>query len=87
MKVQQISIFIENKSGRLAEVARVLGEKNVNIRALSLADTSDFGILRLLPLRCRIDRAGSVQFSRFSTKPKSTSSTCTPSSSATRAMP
>ncbi|MGK2907197.1 MAG: ACT domain-containing protein [Desulfuromonadales bacterium] len=48
MKVEQISIFIENKSGRLAEVARVLGEKNVNIRALSLADTSDFGILRLL---------------------------------------
>ncbi len=48
MKVQQISIFIENKSGRLAEVARVLGEKGVNIRALSLADTSDFGILRLI---------------------------------------
>ena len=48
MKVEQISIFIENKSGRLAEVARVLGEKSVNIRALSLADTSDFGILRLL---------------------------------------
>jgi hypothetical protein len=48
MKVEQISIFIENKSGRLAEVARVLGEQGVNIRALSLADTSDFGILRLL---------------------------------------
>ena len=48
MKVEQISIFIENKSGRLAEVARVLGDQNVNIRALSLADTSDFGILRLL---------------------------------------
>jgi len=48
MKVEQISIFIENKSGRLAEVARVLGEKGVNIRALSLADTSDFGILRLI---------------------------------------
>ncbi len=48
MKVEQISIFIENKSGRLAEVARVLGEQKVNIRALSLADTSDFGILRLL---------------------------------------
>lgn len=48
MKVEQISIFIENKSGRLAEVARVLGEKSVNIRALSLADTLDFGILRLL---------------------------------------
>ncbi|MDH3997510.1 MAG: ACT domain-containing protein [Desulfuromonadales bacterium] len=48
MKVEQISIFIENKTGRLAEVARVLGERKVNIRALSLADTSDFGILRLL---------------------------------------
>lgn len=48
MKVTQISIFIENKSGRLAEVSRLLGEKGVNIRALSLADTSDFGILRLI---------------------------------------
>jgi hypothetical protein len=48
MLVQQISIFIENKSGRLAEVTRVLGEAGVNIRALSLADTSDFGILRLI---------------------------------------
>jgi len=48
MKVEQISIFIENKSGRLAEVASVLGEAGVNIRALSLADTSDFGILRLI---------------------------------------
>jgi hypothetical protein len=48
MKVEQISIFIENKSGRLAEVASVLGDAGVNIRALSLADTSDFGILRLI---------------------------------------
>jgi hypothetical protein len=48
MKVEQISIFIENKSGRLAEVTSVLGEAGVNIRALSLADTSDFGILRLI---------------------------------------
>lgn len=48
MKVEQISIFIENKSGRLAEVSGVLGQAGVNIRALSLADTSDFGILRLI---------------------------------------
>ncbi|MDT8440946.1 MAG: ACT domain-containing protein [Desulfuromonadales bacterium] len=48
MNVEQISIFIENKSGRLAEVTRVLGSHNINIRALSLADTSDFGILRLI---------------------------------------
>lgn len=48
MKVEQLSIFIENKSGRLAEVTRLLGEAAINIRALSLADTSDFGILRLI---------------------------------------
>ena len=48
MKVEQISIFIENKSGRLAEVSGALGAAGVNIRALSLADTSDFGILRLI---------------------------------------
>ena len=48
MKVEQISIFLENKAGRLAEVTRILGEGGINIRALSLADTSDFGILRLI---------------------------------------
>lgn len=48
MRVEQISIFLENRAGRLAEVTRVLGEAGVNIRALSLADTSDFGILRLI---------------------------------------
>jgi hypothetical protein len=48
MRVEQISVFLENKAGRLAEITRVLGEAGVNIRALSLADTSDFGILRLI---------------------------------------
>ncbi len=48
MKVEQISIFLENKSGRLAEVTKLLGDSGINIRALSLADTSDFGILRLI---------------------------------------
>jgi len=48
MNVEQISIFIENKSGRLAEVTKILADAGVNIRALSLADTSDFGILRLI---------------------------------------
>jgi hypothetical protein len=48
MKVEQISIFIENKSGRLAKVTRILGDADINIRVLSLADTSDFGILRLI---------------------------------------
>ena len=48
MKAEQISIFIENKSGRLAEITRILGDAGINIRALSLVDTSDFGILRLI---------------------------------------
>jgi len=41
-------VFIENKSGRLYEICNLLGQNNLNIRALSLADTSDFGILRLI---------------------------------------
>jgi hypothetical protein len=48
MKVEQISIFLENKPGALEEVTRVLKDADINIRALSLADTSDFGILRLI---------------------------------------
>ena len=48
MKAEQISVFLENKSGRLADVASVLASADVNIRALSLADTTDFGILRLI---------------------------------------
>lgn len=45
---KQISVFLENKEGRLAHVTRVLGDAGINIRALSIADTSDFGILRIL---------------------------------------
>jgi hypothetical protein len=48
MNVEQISIFLENKSGRLAEVTGVLSDAGINIRALYLADTADFGILRLI---------------------------------------
>ncbi len=48
MKVEQIAIFLENKSGRLSEITGVLASSNINIRSLSLADTADFGILRLI---------------------------------------
>lgn len=48
MLVKQISVFLENKSGRLAEVTKVLGDNNIDISALSIADTTDFGILRLI---------------------------------------
>lgn len=48
MLIEQISIFLENKSGRLADVAKILGDQNINIRAMTIADTTDFGILRLI---------------------------------------
>ena len=46
--VQQLSVFLENREGRLEEVLDVLAKKGVNIVALSLADTSDYGMLRLI---------------------------------------
>ena len=48
MKVEQISIFLENKPGSLEEATRILKDANINIRTLSLADTTDFGVLRLI---------------------------------------
>lgn len=48
MKVSQLSVFIENKSGRLADVTRSLSDSGINIRALSIADTIDYGLLRLI---------------------------------------
>lgn len=46
--IKQISVFLENKSGRLVRVAQVLGDAGINMRGLSIADTSDFGILRMI---------------------------------------
>ena len=48
MGVQQISVFLENKKGRLLAVTKCLKENDINIRALSVADTTDFGILRMI---------------------------------------
>lgn len=48
MRVKQLSVFLENKAGRLAAVTKTLGDAGINIRALCLADTADFGILRLI---------------------------------------
>ena len=48
MSVRQISVFIENKKGQLAEVTKFIAEHKVNLRALSIADTQDFGILRII---------------------------------------
>jgi len=48
MKVDQLAVFLENKSGRLASITKALSDNSINIRALSVADTADFGILRLI---------------------------------------
>jgi hypothetical protein len=48
MYTKQVSIFLENKKGRLAEVTKLLMDEGINIRALSLADEADFGVLRLI---------------------------------------
>lgn len=48
MIIKQLSVFLENKSGRLTEVTEILGEACINISALSIADTSEYGILRMV---------------------------------------
>lgn len=48
MLIKQLSVFVENKLGRMAEITGVIGDAGVDIRALSIADTSDFGIMRLI---------------------------------------
>jgi len=48
MMIKQLSIFLENKAGRLAHITDILGKAEVNLLALSLADSSDFGILRVI---------------------------------------
>ena len=48
MLIKQISVFVENKEGRLAEITETIAKAGVDIRALSIADTTDFGILRLI---------------------------------------
>jgi hypothetical protein len=48
MTIRQLSVFLENKTGRLQEVLEVLANENINITALTIADTSEYGILRLI---------------------------------------
>jgi hypothetical protein len=48
MIIKQLSVFLENKSGRLSEVTNILGDAGINMTAFSIADTSDFGILRVI---------------------------------------
>ena len=58
MRIKQLSIFVENKAGRLHSITTALSENGINMRALSIADTTDFGILRLIV--CDAEKAKSV---------------------------
>ena len=65
MKVKQISVFLENTIGRLAEITKVLSNREINIRALSIADNTEFGILRMIvgqpeEARSILERSGFV---------------------------
>lgn len=46
--IKQISLFLENRTGRLAQVTKILADSGIDIRALSIAETSDYGILRII---------------------------------------
>ena len=46
--MKQLSVFLENREGRLEEALRILKEKNINIISMSVADTADYGMLRLI---------------------------------------
>ena len=59
MSVYQISLFLENRAGQLAEVTRVLADNAIDMRAISIAETSDYGVLRLI-----VDDADISQFTR-----------------------
>ena len=48
MNIHQISVFLENRTGQLAEIVKLLAEKEVDIRALSIAETSDYGLARMI---------------------------------------
>ena len=48
MLIKQLSVFLENKSGRLSEALSALGDENINIKALTIADTAEFGIVRMI---------------------------------------
>lgn len=48
MTIKQLSVFLENKTGRINDVARILGEHGINMYAFSMAETADFGILRMI---------------------------------------
>ena len=58
MTIKQLTIFLENRTGRINEVAKILGAAGINMKAFSMAETADFGLLRLIVLE--VDKAVQV---------------------------
>ena len=52
MNIHQISVFLENRTGQLAEITKLLADANIDIRAISIAETSDYGVARLIVDDC-----------------------------------
>lgn len=48
MTIHQISVFLENRAGQLAEITKILSERHIDLRALNIAETTDYGVLRLI---------------------------------------
>ena len=48
MRIHQISVFLENRSGQLAQITRTLAEQHINLRAISIAETADYGLARMI---------------------------------------
>ncbi|MBO7050758.1 MAG: amino acid-binding protein [Bacteroidaceae bacterium] len=57
MLIRQISVFLENEKGKFAEIARLLGNNNINMKAFTVSETQDFGIARIIVEREQIERA------------------------------
>lgn len=53
MSIHQISVFLENRTGQLAEITQLLAKENVNIRAISIAETADYGLARMIVDDCQ----------------------------------
>ena len=67
MAIHQISVFLENRAGRLAEITALLADSDVDLRAINIAETSDYGVLRLIashePEACRVLRENGFIYS------------------------
>ena len=66
MAIHQISVFLENRAGQLAEITALLAKNNIDLRAINIAETSDYGVLRLIashePEACRVLRENGFIF-------------------------